>query len=71
MRVQSVYPLVTTRSLRATRDFYVEHFGLEVVFEASWVVMLGHGRGGDISLGFISSDHPTSRRARRSAMAAA
>lgn len=57
MKLVSAYPLITTRSLQATRDFYVEHFGLEVIFEANWVAMLG--RGGDIALGFMSPEHPT------------
>ena len=59
MKILSAYPLVTTMNLQATRDFYVEHFGLEVIFEACWIVMLGHGKGGDISLGFMASNHPT------------
>ena len=36
-----VYPLITTRKLGEVRDFYRIRFGLTVVFEASWVVMLG------------------------------
>jgi catechol 2,3-dioxygenase-like lactoylglutathione lyase family enzyme len=49
MKIQAAYPLITTMNLQATRDFYVEHFGLEVIFEASWVVMLGRSAG-EISL---------------------
>jgi len=60
MKVLSAYPLITTKNLRATRDFYVSHFDLEVIFEANWVVMLGTRASGEISLGFMSSDHPTS-----------
>jgi len=58
MKVLSAYPLITTQNLQGTRDFYVKHFGLEVTFEASWVVMLGGG-GGNICLGLMSPDHPT------------
>jgi len=58
MKILSAYPLVTTMNLQATRDFYVEHFGLEVIFEASWIVMLGRSAG-EISLGFMASTHPT------------
>lgn len=60
MKAVSVYPLVTTCELRASRDFFVQHFGLEVVFEASWVAMLGDAASGDIRLGLMSADHPTS-----------
>ena len=57
MKVLCAYPLVTTRDMQAARDFYVRHFGLEVIFEASWVVMLG--LDGDIRLGLMTPDHPT------------
>ena len=60
MKVLSTYPLVTTQNLQATRDFYVSHFGLEVIFEANWVAVLGTRSSGEISLGFMRSDHPTS-----------
>jgi uncharacterized glyoxalase superfamily protein PhnB len=59
MKTISAYPLVTTMALEATRDFYVKHFGLEVIFEASWVVMLGRRANGSVSIGFMSPDHPT------------
>lgn len=57
MKVLSAYPLVTTQNLQGTRDFYVKHFGLEVIFEANWVAMLG--ANGNICLGLMSSGHPT------------
>lgn len=60
MKVLSAYPLVTTQNLLGTRDFYVKHFGLEVIFEANWVVMLGRRAGGSICLGLMSPNHPTS-----------
>lgn len=60
MTILDVYPLITTRHLRQVRDFYTAHFGLAVVFEARWVVMLGPPDGSAIRLGFMSPDHPTS-----------
>jgi uncharacterized glyoxalase superfamily protein PhnB len=59
MKIVSAYPLITTQNLRATRDFYVSNFGLEVIFEATWVVMLGARSSGEIALGFMASNHPT------------
>jgi predicted enzyme related to lactoylglutathione lyase len=55
-----VYPLITTRKLGEVRDFYRIRFGLTVVFEASWVVMLGLPGTEAIALGLMSPDHPTS-----------
>jgi catechol 2,3-dioxygenase-like lactoylglutathione lyase family enzyme len=59
MTARSVYPLVTVKDLAGSRDFHVTHFGMSVVFEASWVVMLSHGTDGAISLGLMTADHPS------------
>src|SRR5690606_19426282 len=52
-------PLVTTKELRTSRDFYVSHFGMDVIFGASWVVALGLPGRGEICLGLMAPDHPT------------
>lgn len=59
MKVVDTYPLITTADLRGARDFYCTHFDMTVVFEASWVTMLGRRASGRISLGLMSADHPT------------
>jgi catechol 2,3-dioxygenase-like lactoylglutathione lyase family enzyme len=59
MKVLNAYPLITTQHLLETRDFHVEHFGMVVVFEASWVVILSNGPGGPLCLGLMSPDHPS------------
>ena len=51
------YPVVITDSLQQRRDFYARWFGCEVVFEATWFVLLVNG---PVSLAFMSSDHPSS-----------
>jgi catechol 2,3-dioxygenase-like lactoylglutathione lyase family enzyme len=59
MKIVDCYPLITTPELARSRDFYVTHFAMNVVFEASWVVMLGRGNGQQICLGLMAEDHPT------------
>ena len=62
MKVRDLYPLVTTSALFEARDFYVRHFGFEVVFEASWFVYLsGPGEDGarGATLAFMHPDHPS------------
>lgn len=59
MNVLSAYPLITTQNPQAVRDFYVKHFGFDVIFKASWVVMLGLPGSGDVALGVMTPDHPT------------
>lgn len=53
------YPLVTVTALPASRDFFVKFFGMRLVFEASWVVMLARKEGGPIVLGLTMADHPS------------
>ena len=59
MTILDTYPLLTVSHLKQSRDFFVRCFGLSVVFEASWVVMLSHTEAGSISVGLMSSDHPS------------
>lgn len=62
MRVRDLYPLITTPALFAARDFYIRHFGFEVVFEANWFVYLaGAGEPGTrgAAIAFLHPDHPS------------
>jgi catechol 2,3-dioxygenase-like lactoylglutathione lyase family enzyme len=62
MRFRNSYPLITTKHLGETRDFYVRTFGLEPVFEASWFVLLvGKNESGDPgpTIAFMTPDHPS------------
>ena len=45
------YPVVITPNLEECRDFYVGHFGFDVVFEADWYIQLKRANG--IELGFM------------------
>jgi uncharacterized glyoxalase superfamily protein PhnB len=60
MPIVDSYPLFTVSQLKDSREFFVHGFGLHVVFEASWVVMLSHTEAGSISVGLMSSEHPSS-----------
>ena len=53
------YPLITVTRLAESRDFFARFFGMSIVFEASWVVMLAHEAGGPIAVGLMSADHPS------------
>lgn len=53
------YPLITVRALEDSRNFFVKLFGMSLVFEASWVVMLARKEGGPIVLGLMIADHPS------------
>ena len=58
MRLQKLLPdLVTARGAEC-RDFYQRWFGLDVVFEASWFVLLGR-KDGAATVAFMAPDHPS------------
>jgi GNAT superfamily N-acetyltransferase/uncharacterized glyoxalase superfamily protein PhnB len=58
MRLQSFYPIIVTDELAACRDFYQRWFGLAVVFEARWFVLLGSSEAG-AAVAFMRPDHPS------------
>jgi len=58
VELQDFYPIVVTERVRDCRDFYRRWFGLDVVFEASWFVLLG-STGGKASLAFMHPSHPS------------
>lgn len=61
-RIRDLYPLITTPALFEARDYYVEHFGFEVAFEAGWFVYLtaaGEDGTRGATLAFMHPDHPS------------
>jgi catechol 2,3-dioxygenase-like lactoylglutathione lyase family enzyme len=59
MRLQDFYPIIVTEQLMRCRDFYRTWFGMAVVFEASWFVLLSDEEGGKASLAFMHPSHPS------------
>jgi catechol 2,3-dioxygenase-like lactoylglutathione lyase family enzyme len=56
--IVATYPIVVTDKLHECRDFYARWFGLSVVFEASWIVVLG--RDGEApAVAFMHPEHPS------------
>lgn len=61
MNVSSFYPVIAMSHDRVgpTRDFYVEHFGFEVAFDAGWYVSLRRAGDPPFELALLQYDHPT------------
>jgi catechol 2,3-dioxygenase-like lactoylglutathione lyase family enzyme len=55
--LSSFYPVICTDRVAATRDFYVEHFGFALTFEADWYVSLRREPG--VELAILDAMHPT------------
>ena len=56
--IVATYPIVVTDRLGECRDFYRRWFGFEVVFEASWIVVLSSD-GEAPTVAFMHSEHPS------------
>jgi catechol 2,3-dioxygenase-like lactoylglutathione lyase family enzyme len=59
MQLQSFYPIIVTSHIAACRDFYQRWFGLEIVFESNWFILLESATGDGATLAFMTPDHPS------------
>lgn len=55
----SFYPVIASRDVAASRDFYVRHFGFAVTFEADWYVSLHRPDAPQYELALLDHGHPT------------
>ncbi|MFD3675503.1 VOC family protein [Streptomyces sp. NPDC058613] len=53
------YPVLATRDVATSRDFYTRHLGFEVTFEADWYVSLRRPDAPHYELALLAHDHPT------------
>ncbi|MBD3645628.1 VOC family protein [Alcanivorax sp.] len=58
MKISDRYPIVVTEHKVACRDFWQKHFGLDVLFDSDWFVLLGDAQQGSV-VAFMSPDHPS------------
>jgi uncharacterized glyoxalase superfamily protein PhnB len=59
MPTLDTYPLFTVSHLRESSAFLQRCFGLRLLFEASWIVMLARESSESIAVGLMTSDHPS------------
>ena len=57
MDIVDSYPVVVTEQLREFRDFYTRWLSFEVLFEATWFVLVNSG---PVSVAFMHPEHPSS-----------
>jgi catechol 2,3-dioxygenase-like lactoylglutathione lyase family enzyme len=58
MQINSFYPVLMSNQIEATRNFYVQHFGFQIVFEADWYVSL-KSADGRFELAVVAYQHET------------
>lgn len=59
LNVQGYYPVIATRQVEASRDFYNRHFGFDIVFDAGWYVSMKLGTNSVFELALLDCTHPT------------
>ncbi len=59
MQLQAAYPVIVTDKIAECSDFYVNWFGFQVVFEASWFVYLTSRGNPSYGIAFMTPDHPS------------
>lgn len=57
--LSSLYPVLCTERLAASRAFYVERLGFVPTFEADWYVSLRHDGPRGFELALVDAAHPT------------
>ncbi|MFH8491167.1 VOC family protein [Streptomyces longisporoflavus] len=62
------YPVLATRDVAASRDFYTRHFGFEVTFDADWYVSLRRPDAPQYELALLDHAHPTVPEGHRGAL---
>ncbi|MFD3662750.1 VOC family protein [Streptomyces sp. NPDC058659] len=62
------YPVLATRDVAASRDFYTRHLRFEVTFEADWYVSLRRRDAPQYELALLDHTHPTLPEGHRTAL---
>jgi catechol 2,3-dioxygenase-like lactoylglutathione lyase family enzyme len=58
LNVNSFYPVLMSDHILTTRDFYVQHFGFQIIFESDWYVSL-KSQDERYELAFVAYTHDT------------
>lgn len=48
--MKKLFPITITEKIRETKDFYVNNFNFEIVFEADWYIHMRHESGIEIAV---------------------
>lgn len=59
MNLTSMYPVICTRRIRESREFYTSLFGFEETFASDWYVSLRRPGPPEYELALLDQEHPT------------
>ena len=59
MKIESLYPVLGTERITESRDFYVNHFEMDITFEADWYISLQSRGETGFQLALLDHTHPS------------
>lgn len=65
MKVESIYPVIGTDKIAASRDFYIRYFDFAVSFEADWYISLKSKHNPQCELALLDYRHASVPQAYR------
>lgn len=57
--LKGTYPVLCSEKIGESREFYVQHFGFNVVFDSDWYVSLRHSERPEFELALLDATHET------------
>ena len=55
--IKTLFPVICVDDIRSCRDFYIDLFGFDIVFESDWYVQLVHPGNESVQLAFVERHH--------------
>lgn len=59
MKINSFYPVILTKNVASTKDFYTKHFPFEITFDGGWYVSLKMKQQFPFELALLEPNHDT------------
>ncbi len=59
MKINSLYPVITTKKLDASKAFYTNHLNLEITFDSDWYISMKTSKGRTFELALLDYTHPS------------
>ncbi|MFE0810921.1 VOC family protein [Streptomyces sp. NPDC058794] len=67
-KLSGFYPVLASRDVAASRDFYTRHLGFDATFESDWYVSLRRPDTPQYELALLDHTHPTIPEGHRAAL---
>lgn len=58
MKINSFYPVIMTKDLQGSKEFWTTHFPFELTFDSDWYVSLKTKAGHPYELALLDATHP-------------